>query len=68
MKRLITQTTLAVALVLCLDGRSTVLPLAAAEQGSSNGQPFQTLQAEITEIQQTLDTPPDNATVSFGAW
>jgi len=39
MKRLITHTTLAVALVLCLDGRSIVLPLAAAE-GSPNGRPF----------------------------
>ena len=40
MKRLITRTTLAVALVLCLDGRSIVPPLAAAGQGSPNGQPF----------------------------
>jgi hypothetical protein len=68
MKRLLTHMTLATAVVLCFDCRSIVMPLAAAEQGSANGQPFQTLQAEITQIQQTLDAPPDNATVSFGAW
>src|SRR5215813_6107469 len=67
MERLLTHVTLATALVLCFESRSIVMPL-AAEQGSANGQPFQTLQAEISEIQQILDTPPENATVSFGAW
>jgi len=68
MKRLLTHTTMIVASVLFLDCRSIGLPLSAAAQGSSNGQPFQALQAEIAQIQQTLEAAPENATVSFGAW
>src|SRR5215469_10819128 len=68
MKRLLTHTTMIVASVLFLDCRSIGLPLSAAAQGSPNGQPFQALEAEIAQIQQTLDQPPENATVSFGAW
>ena len=68
MKRLLTHTTMIVASVLFLDCRSIGLPLSAAAQGSPNGQPFQALEAEIAQIQQTLDQPPENATVSFGTW
>src|SRR5262245_19305367 len=68
MKRLLTHTTMIMASVLFLDCRSIGLPLSAAAQGSPNGQPFQALQAEIAQIQQTLDQPPENSTVSFGAW
>jgi hypothetical protein len=66
MKRLITQTTLAVALVLCLDGRSAVLPLAAAEQGSPKGRPFAenaTVSFGAWQSEPPLDRfPPNNPT------
>jgi len=56
MKRLLTHTALATALVLCFDCRSIVLSPAAAEQGSAQKRSLQTHQS------------PENATVSFGTW
>jgi hypothetical protein len=63
MKRLITHTTLAVALMLCLDGRSIVMPLAAAEQGSANRQPFQnaTVSFGVWQTEPPLDRFPPNS-------
>src|SRR3954468_8664019 len=64
MKRLITQTTLAAALVLCLDGRSAVLPLAAAEQGSPKGRPFAenaTVSFGAWQTEPPLDRFPPNS-------
>jgi len=64
MKRLITHTTLAVALVLCLDGRSIVLPLAAAEQRSPDGRPFAenaTVSFGAWQTEPPLDRFPPNS-------